>query len=89
MVGLPLACHLRTRRARRAWRRLVALGPSDGGGILLGDLCRLPGLIYPVWGADHYLDPAWDLRPLVRRIVQAALEVDESIGVPERAGWNN
>jgi hypothetical protein len=80
VVGLPLACHLRSRRARRASRRLAALGPSDGGGILLGDLCRLPGIIYPVWGADHYLDPAWDLRPLVRRIVQAALEADEPAG---------
>jgi hypothetical protein len=77
VVGLPLARHLRSRRARRACRRLAALGPTDGGGILLGDLCRLPGLIYPVWGADHYLDPDWDLRPLVRRILHAALEAGQ------------
>ena len=82
VVGLPLAGHLRSRRARRARRRLSALGPGDGGGILLGDLCRLPGLIYPVWGADHYLDPDWDLRPLIRRIVHAALETSATAVVP-------
>jgi hypothetical protein len=82
VVGLPLARHLRTRRSRRACGRLAALGPSDGGGILLGDLCRLPGLIYPVWGADHYLDPEWDLRPLFRRILQAALQSSDC-GPPE------
>jgi hypothetical protein len=75
VVGLPLACHLRNRRSRRGCRRLAALGPSDGGGILLGDLCRLPGFIHPVWGADHYLDPDWDVRPLLRRIVGAALRI--------------
>jgi hypothetical protein len=74
VVGLPLSCHLRTKRARRGHRRLAGLGPNDGGGILLGDLCRLPGLIYPVWGADHYLEPGWDLRPLIRRVLHVALE---------------
>jgi hypothetical protein len=73
VVGFPLSCHLRSRRSRRGYRRLAALGPNDGGGILLGDLCRLPGLIYPVWGADHYLEPGWDVRPLIRRILHAAL----------------
>jgi hypothetical protein len=74
VVGFPLSCHLRDRRARRGHRRLAAFGPNDGGGILLGDLCRLSGLIYPVWGADHYLEPGWDLRPLLQRILSAALE---------------
>ena len=78
VVGLPLRCHLHSRQARRASRRLAALGPTDGGGILLGDLCRLPGLIYPVWGADHYLNPVWDLRPVVRRVIHAALEVSHT-----------
>jgi hypothetical protein len=25
--------------------------------VLLADACSLPGHIYPVWGADHYLRP--------------------------------
>jgi hypothetical protein len=74
VVGFPLFCHLNSRRARRGHRRLAVLGPNDGGGILLGDLCRLPGLISPVWGADHYLEPSWDLRPLIRCVLHAALE---------------
>jgi hypothetical protein len=28
----------------------------------------LPGCIYPVWGADHYLQPAWDFNGLLRRL---------------------
>src|SRR5262245_12573432 len=74
VVGVPLTAHLRTARARLGHRRLASLGPNDGGGILLGDLCRLPGLIYPVWAADNYLQPAWDFRPLTRRILRVALE---------------
>jgi hypothetical protein len=84
VVGLPLTCHLRTGRARRGHRRVAPLGPSDGGGIVLGDLCRLPGWIYPVLGADHYLEPDWDIRPLVRRILRAVLEM-ESGGEPLQA----
>ena len=30
---------------------------------------HLPGEIYPVLGADHYLNPSWDIRPLLRRIL--------------------
>jgi hypothetical protein len=85
VVGVPLSCHLRSKRARRGHRRLAQFGPNDGGGILLGDLCRLPGRIYPVWGADHYLEPGWDLCPLIRRILHAALEEwRESVACSER-----
>ena len=84
VVGFPLSCHRRSRRSRRGHRRLAALGPNDGGGILLGDLCRLPGLIYPVWGTDHYLEPDWDVRPLIRRILHAALGewLGQGTGIP-------
>jgi len=74
IVGFPLACHLTSRLARRSYRRLAPLGPNDGGGILLGDVTRLPGLIYPVWGADHYMRPAWDVCSLIGRIVQRMVE---------------
>lgn len=71
--GCPLERHLRHKWAPRGYARLAPLGPNDGGGILLGDLPKLPGLIYPVWGADHYLQPSWDVTPLLRAIVITAL----------------
>jgi hypothetical protein len=68
-VGFPLAQHLTNALARRCYRRVRHLGPNDGAGILLGDVCRLPGHVYPVWGADHYLRPRGrDLRDLARGI---------------------
>ncbi len=54
VLGFPLARHMTTALGRRTHSRLRALGPNDGA-ILLGDACRTPGFIYPVWGADHYL----------------------------------
>jgi hypothetical protein len=49
VVGFPLAQHMSNRLARRCYRRVQALGPNDGAGIL-ADVSRLPGVIYPVWG---------------------------------------
>lgn len=74
VVGFPLLHHLASQRARFGQDRLKEHGPSDGGGILLGDVTRLPGMIYPVWGADHYLDPPWDVRPMIRRFLQFAVD---------------
>jgi hypothetical protein len=54
VVGFPLRRHLSCPLARRGHRRLAPLGPNDGG-VLLADVCQLPGHVYPVWGADHYL----------------------------------
>jgi hypothetical protein len=64
LVGFPLRQHLTSNVLRRACRRIAPLGPSDGL-VLLADACALPGLVYPVWGADHNLRPAWDIRRLV------------------------
>lgn len=56
VVGFPLQHQMTTRRAR-LWRRFLdPLGPNDGG-VLLADVCSLPGVVYPVWGVDHYLSP--------------------------------
>ena len=74
VVGIPLSCHLRSKRARRGHRRLAGYGPNDGGGILLGDLCRLPGRIYPVWGQDHLPRAGLGRPSLDPRILHAALE---------------
>jgi hypothetical protein len=55
VLGFPLTHHIRRQRTRRWHRRLACYGPNDGATIL-ADSCRLPGLIFPVWGADHYFD---------------------------------
>ena len=73
--GFPLKRHLTNGLARRCFRRLGHLGPNDGGGIVLGELRHLPGLVYPVWGADHYLRPAsGDIRNLVARVFRVLHE---------------
>jgi hypothetical protein len=70
LVGFPLKRHLSNSLARRCYRRVRHLGPNDGAGIVLADVCRLPGYIYPVWGADHYLRPdGEEPRDLARRIL--------------------
>lgn len=73
ICGVPLRQHLSHPSAPVAYDRLAALGPNDGGGVLLGSLSRVPGIVCPVWGADHYLQPAWNATPLLRDIVIAAL----------------
>jgi hypothetical protein len=70
--GFPNVRDLSNDWARRGHARLAPLGPNDGGGILLRDLVDLPGQLYPVRGADHYLTPRWDIRPLLLRILLAA-----------------
>jgi len=73
VCGFPLRRHLTHPWAPRAYERLAGLGPNDGGGLLLADCARWPGILCPVWGADHYLAPNWDSQPLVTGIVAAAL----------------
>jgi hypothetical protein len=68
VLAFPLARHV-AKRPTRCWhRRLSRYGPNDGATIL-ADSCRIPGLIFPVWGADHYLDSV--VRPEV--LLQALL----------------
>jgi hypothetical protein len=86
VAGFPLARHLTSGLARRCYRRVQALGPSDGAGILLADVCRLPGLVYPVWGADHYLRPdGRDVRAIARKLL---LHVRDELAraVPQKGG---
>ncbi|MBY0521967.1 MAG: hypothetical protein K2R98_01125 [Gemmataceae bacterium] len=68
LLGFPLATHMSRPLAQRGYRRIAPLGPNDGGSNLLADMTKLPGLIYPVWGADHYMQPAWDVSILIRRL---------------------
>jgi hypothetical protein len=72
VFGFPRVRDLSNDWARRAHARLAPLGPNDGGGILLDDVARLPGHVYPVWGADHYLRPPWDVNLLLLSILREA-----------------
>jgi hypothetical protein len=69
VAGFPLSEHMSTGLARRCRRRLASFGPNDGS-LILADVCALPGLIYPLWGADHYLRPQADVRELVLAVLQ-------------------
>lgn len=71
VAGFPMTRHLTTPLLRRNHRRLVPRGPNDGNMLLSGLLTR-PGQIYPIWGADHYLRPSWDVRTLVKAILADA-----------------
>jgi hypothetical protein len=73
VVSFPLRHHLAHRWAARAYERVAPMGPNDGGGFLLADVANLPGTVFPVWGADHYLQPAWDIAALLRRTFIEAL----------------
>jgi hypothetical protein len=73
VVSFPLRRHLLHPWANRAYERIAPLGPNDGGGFLLGEAARLPGIVFPIWGADHYLQPAWDAVPLLRRLLAEAM----------------
>lgn len=77
LVGFPLRKHLTNRFMRLCHQRVSRQGPTDGG-VLLADACRLPGVIYPVWGADHYLRP----EARARRIIGAVLEYLTGEGNP-------
>jgi hypothetical protein len=67
VIGFPLSQHMTNRLTCTLRQRIAALGPNDGS-ILLADACRWPGVVLPVWGADHYLRPSWELRTLARAI---------------------
>ncbi len=73
VCAFPLRRHLAHEWAPRAYGRLSPLGPNDGGGILLSDALRFPGIVCPIWAADHYLAPRWDITPSLTAIIAAAL----------------
>lgn len=73
VLGFPLRRHLRHPWALRGYDRLAVLGPNDGGGILLVDAAKLPGIVCPLWGLDHFLEPSWDSTPLLRNILLATI----------------
>ena len=73
IVGFPRRRHLGSRLARRCHAAASSEGPNDGA-VLLSDVVHGPGVVYPVWGADHHLRPSWELRKLGRAVLRFALE---------------
>jgi hypothetical protein len=70
IVGFPLRRHLTNRFMRMCHERVSGDGPTDGG-LLLADACHLPGVLYPVWGADHYLRPDAEARKIISAILDS------------------
>jgi hypothetical protein len=71
IVGFPLRKHMTSGLARRCYDRVALHGPNDGV-IVLSDVCAQPGLIYPIWGADHLLRSGTDINRLMRAVLQFA-----------------
>ena len=72
--GFPLRRHLNHPWAAKAYRRLAPLGPNDGGSVLLADVAHWPGLVVPLWGVDHYMQPKHDITARLSRVFQVVLE---------------
>ncbi len=53
VAPIPLRAHL-TAKLQPRYRKLAALGPNDGI-VPVTDVMRLPGLVYPLWGVDHFM----------------------------------
>ena len=53
VVGFPLRHHLSNNHSRTWHRRISEFGPTDAATVLI-DSCKLPGIVLPIWGADHY-----------------------------------
>lgn len=68
IAGFPLKRHLSNWRSRLWHRRFCPIGPNDSV-VLLEDLLDVPGIILPIWGADHYLKSQWNIPNLFECIV--------------------
>jgi len=79
IVGFPLRRHLTNAFMRRCHQIISPLGPNDGG-LLLADACHLPGVVYPVWGADHYLRPQNRGRQIIAAVLLHLLEARSPSG---------
>lgn len=75
VIGFPQRVHLTHAYARRCEKRIGHWGPNDGAGILLANVLHWPGVIYPVWGTDHYLQPAGrGTADIIRQVLLAVAE---------------
>ena len=69
LMGFPLGRHMTTALSRFCHRILSRFGPNDGT-TSLSDLRLWPGLIYPVWGMDHYFRPDHEARKLIAAVME-------------------
>jgi len=69
LVGFPLRRHMTSGLGRRCYDRVACYGPNDGV-IVLNDVCAQPGLIYPIWGADHLLRSGADMDRLMNAVLR-------------------
>lgn len=89
VVGFPSVATLSSNLARRGHRRMASSGPNDAVGIVLADACRWPGVVYPVWGSDHYLRaPGREMGLIIGRLLDwldgeiASPKADQSSDAP-------
>jgi hypothetical protein len=68
IVGFPQRAHMSNGMTRRCFDRMSVHGPNDGV-IVLDDVCAQPGLLYPVWGADHLLRTGTDWQELLGAVL--------------------
>jgi hypothetical protein len=71
IVGFPQRRHMTSGLGRRCYDRMARHGPNDGV-IVLADVCAQPGLLYPVWGADHLLRSGVDMAALLGAVLEHA-----------------
>jgi hypothetical protein len=69
VAGFPLRQHITSGLGRRCYDRVSPCGPNDGV-IVLSDVCSLPGLIYPIWGADHLLRSGANIDELIGALLR-------------------
>ena len=72
VVAFPTVRRVRGVLARLFQPDLSPYGPSDGYAPI-EELLALPGYIYPLWGADHWLGGVRDLHERMARLIGIAL----------------
>ena len=45
---------------------------------MLQDLLQLPGVVIPIWGADHYMQGEWNVPQAVSKLV-ALLDDEQAV----------
>lgn len=69
VAGFPQRRHMTSGVGRRCYDRVSPHGPNDGV-IVLEDVCALPGVLYPIWGADHLMRSGTDMDELMNALLR-------------------
>lgn len=69
VAGFPQRKHMTSGLGRRCYDRVAPHGPNDGV-IVLSDVCALPGVIYPIWGADHLMRSGTNMDELMSALLR-------------------